>query len=47
MIESRIDFLESEREEAKAPAPTPVQEQEPELTMADLNKYTKPKRPQQ
>jgi len=47
MIESRIGFLDSEKEEAKASAPPPVQEQEPELTMADLNKYTKPKRPQQ
>lgn len=47
MIESRIGFLDSEKEEAKAPAQEAPKEQEPELTMADLNKYTKPKRPQQ
>jgi hypothetical protein len=47
MIESRIGFLDSEREEAKAPAQEAPKEQEPELTMADLNKHTKPRRPQQ
>ena len=47
MIESRIGFLDSKKEEVKAPAQEAPKEQEPELTMADLNKYTKPKRPQQ
>ena len=47
MIESRIGFLDSEKEEPKPAVKEPVEEQGPEITMAELNKYTKPKRPQQ
>jgi hypothetical protein len=39
--------LDSEKEEPKQVVKEPVEEQGPEITMAELNKYTKPKRPQQ
>ena len=46
MIESRIGFLDSEKEEPKQEVKEPVEEQGPEITMAELNKHMTPKRPQ-
>jgi hypothetical protein len=46
MVESRIGFLDSEKEESKQVVKEPVEEQGPEITMAELNKHMTPKRPQ-
>jgi hypothetical protein len=47
MIESRIGFLDSEKEEPKQVDKGTELEQGPELTMSDLNKHTRPRKPQQ
>ena len=50
MIESRLGFLESDREaKAEKPAPSVAPEpaqKEPEITMADINKYARNRKPQ-
>jgi hypothetical protein len=50
MIESRLGFLESDKEaKAEKPAPSVAPEpaqKEPEITMADINKYARNRKPQ-
>jgi hypothetical protein len=47
MIESRIGFIDTEKQEPQAQTKEPDHVDQPSVSMGDLNKYAKPKRQQQ
>jgi hypothetical protein len=47
MIESRIGFIDTEKQEPQAQTKEPDHVDQPSVSMGDLNKHTRPRKPQQ